>query len=105
MHFECSDKTADCLDGSDEGDHCKVRECDSAMFRCTDSGRCIPKVVVAHKKIILFIYKNCIYNKTKYCYFVSQKAWVCDGDRDCTNGEDGNKSFAICNFQCRLQLI
>lgn len=60
IHFKYSDKTADCLDGSDEGEHCKVRECDLAMFRCTDSGRCIPKVVVTHKKIILF-YKNFIY--------------------------------------------
>lgn len=97
IHFEYSDKTADCLDGSDEGEHCKVRECDLAMFRCTDSGRCIPKVVVTHKKKHLILQKLYL-----YCYFVLQKAWVCDGDRDCTNGEDGNKSFtnAISSIDC-----
>lgn len=47
-------------DNSDEGEHCRRRECDSTMYQCPNSGRCIPI------------------------------SWKCDGDIDCHgNGEDG----------------
>lgn len=61
--FDFSDRSSDCADGSDEGAHCKSRECNATMFRCPESGRCIPV------------------------------SWVCDGDRDCTiTGEDGKNA-------------
>lgn len=44
--FDFSDRSSDCADGSDEGEHCKSRECNSTMFRCPESGRCIPQVWV-----------------------------------------------------------
>lgn len=70
-----SDRTADCADGSDEGEHCKVRECDEMMYRCPESGRCIPK------------------------------SWLCDFDRDCSFGEDETNcsSYKMCAdnmFEC-----
>lgn len=37
--FQC-DTTADCLDGSDEGEHCNSTVCED-KFRCSASGRCI----------------------------------------------------------------
>lgn len=57
-----SDRTPDCIDGSDEGEHCKDRVCDESMYRCPESGRCIPI------------------------------SWLCDVDKDCSFGEDGKCS-------------
>lgn len=39
--FQC-DSTPDCLDGSDEGEHCGSTDCGD-KFRCNSSGRCIPQ--------------------------------------------------------------
>ncbi|XP_031616659.1 prolow-density lipoprotein receptor-related protein 1 isoform X3 [Contarinia nasturtii] len=55
--WQC-DLSPDCVDGSDEGEHCMSRECGSDMFKCAESGRCIPL------------------------------GWVCDGDIDCPDGKD-----------------
>lgn len=68
LFFQYSDRNPDCLDASDEGEHCKDRICDESMFQCPESGRCIPKV------------------------------WLCDVDRDCVNGEDGKCSRFYTRF-------
>lgn len=61
------DGAPDCIDNSDETEHCHHRECDKNHFKCNSTGRCIPS------------------------------QWVCDGDADCTDGADESKERGCTN--------
>lgn len=55
--WQC-DGHSDCSDNSDEGEHCRKRQCHALEFRCNSTGQCI------------------------------STDWVCDGEIDCKEGED-----------------
>lgn len=114
--WEC-DGHQDCLDGSDESDHCKFRKCSDDMFKCNSTGQCMPKSYVcdgendcgdreASDEQGCHNITSCKQNEFKcannLCILAS---FHCDGDDDCGDGSDEkeNCSHILCTrgqFTC-----
>ncbi len=94
--FQC-DTTADCPDGSDEGEHCGSSEC-GEKFRCSTSGRCISQKWICDGDFDCIDgedEKNCTSSNVcpddqfaclnRQCIDIQ---FFCDGNMECTDGTD-----------------
>ncbi|XP_065069050.1 low-density lipoprotein receptor-related protein 4-like isoform X3 [Rhopilema esculentum] len=130
--FKCN-KIAECTDKSDEKD-CNTQQCSSTQFKCVWSGHCIDKTIWCDGKSDCVdgsdeqrcplttkmtttrkttkgstTPKKCVDNhfkctKSGKCV---HNSWLCDGERDCADGEDEAKELCekrTCNptqFACK----
>ena len=105
------DLERDCADGDDEL-NCEphgMRNCTADEYTCADR-RCISVKKISHFLLLKFYKiriscKSCnlpyiIFNNLK----ILQKTWLCDGVRDCTNGEDEMDCQVFCEvdqYMCK----